>query len=149
MSGHSPSDMIKQYQQRIILLQKEIDSHPFHYMVGYRFNDQSNYNYRLQREQEIDDLKRRIQEERNREQLLSHNILNAELKQNGIDIIREAPTPLDNFIRFMNQGTPIGIIADAIKPTVQGFSNFLSSPLMPIVLLVGGIAVVIIIMKFR
>ena len=62
MSGHSPSDMIKQYQQRIILLQKEIDSHPFHYMVGYRFNDQSNYNYRLQREQEIDDLKRRIQE---------------------------------------------------------------------------------------
>ena len=90
----TPTELIKKYQDRIILLQKEIDSHPFKYMVGFRFNDASNYNYRLQREQEIEDLKRRIQDERTREQLLSHNILNKQLTDQGIQTIAEKATPL-------------------------------------------------------
>jgi len=148
MSGNSPSDLIKKYQDRIIILQREIDAHPFKYMVGFRWNDESNYNYRLQREQEIEDLKRRIQEEKTREQLLSHNLLNAELRQQGVDIISEQPTPLDNFIRFMKEGSPLGIVADAVKPVAQGVGNFISSPFLPIILIAGGILIIIILMKF-
>lgn len=138
----TPNELIKQYRERIIILQKQIDSHPFHYMAGFRFNDSSNYTYRLQREQEIDDLKRRIKEEEDRNQLLSHNVLNKQLTDQGVKEIAEKPTVMDNYIRFMKDGTPVGQLTQALTPVAQGVGNFISSPFTPILLIVGGIIVV-------
>ena len=144
----NPTELIKTYQERIIILQKEIDSHPFNYSPGYRWKDESNFWYRKNRENEIDDLKRRIQEERNREQLLSHNILNKQLKDNGIEILKEQNKPLDNFIRVVNEGNPVGIFANKIgKPIAEGVGSAVSSPIIWIVVIIG--AVIILPLIFR
>jgi hypothetical protein len=145
----SPTELIKKYQDRIVALTKEIDSHPFVYSVGFRFNDASNYNYRLQREQEIDDLKARIKQEKDRDQLLSHNVLNKQLADQGIQTLAEKATPLDNWITFLNKGTPLGIIGNTlVAPIASGVGGFISNPFMPLILLAAGVVVIIIIMKF-
>ena len=145
----SPTELIKKYQDRIIILQKEVDAKPFVYEVGMRFNPQSSFSYRKVREDEIASLRDKITQERTREQLLSHNVLNKQLQDQGIQTIAEQATPLDNFIKFMNQGTPIGIIGNSlVKPIATGVGDFISNPFMPFILIAAGIVVVIIIMKF-
>jgi len=142
----TPTELIKQYQNRIVQLTKEIDAKPFVYEVGMRFNPQSSFNYRKTREDEIEDLKRKINEERDREQLLSHNILNKQLQDQGIQVLTEKKTPLDNFIRFMNEGTPIGMIGNKlVAPVAQGVSNFVSGPSM-IFLIIGAVVIAIIVL---
>lgn len=144
----SPTELIRKYQDRIIQLQKEIDTRQFVYTVGQRYDPNSSFSYRKTREDEIDDIKGKIKDERNREQLLSHNILNKQLTDQGIQTLSEKPTDMENWITFLNKGTPIGILADAVKPMTQGIGNFISSPMMPFILLAVGIVVIIVIMKF-
>jgi len=141
----TPTELIKVYQDRIIQLTKEIDSHPFVYEVGMRYNPQSSFSYRLTREQEIEDLKEKIKQERTREQLLSHNVLNKQLQEQGIQTLAEQATPLDNFIRFMKDGTPIGQLTQALAPVAEGVGSFVSGPSM-IFLIIGAVVVAVIVL---
>ena len=135
MSGNTPTALIKQYQDRIILLTKEIEAKPFVYQVGMRYDPTSSFTYRKVREDKIARLRDKINDERSREQLLSHNILNQQLQSQGIQTLAEKKTPLDNFVKFVNEGTPLGIISNSlVKPIAQGVGEFVSNPFMPLVL---------------
>ena len=136
-----PSKLIAEYRARIAVLAKEIQSHPFHYSPGYRWKQESNFTYRRQREQEIDKLTKRIQEEETRKQLLSHAIINADLKAKGIDPIPEKKTPLDNYVRFMNEGLPISPFLKTVSPIANGIGGAVSNPLIWIAIIVGAVII--------
>ena len=143
-----PMQLIKEYRDRIAVLQKEIDSHPFKYMVGFRFNDASNFAYRWVREQEQNRLREKIKEEEIRYQLLQHNILNKNLKEKGIEVLKEQPKPIDNFVRVVNEGNPIGIALNKIgAPIASGIGSAVSSPFIWIAVIVGAIFILPMIFK--
>ena len=136
-----PSKLIAEYRARIAVLAKEIQSHPFHYSPGYRWKDSSNFTYRRQREQEIDKLTKRIQEEETRKQLISHAIVNADLQSRGINPVPEQRTPLDNYIRFMNEGLPISPFLKTVSPIANGIGGAVSNPLIWIAIIVGAVII--------
>ena len=145
----SPLELIKQYRDRIMVLEKEISSHPFHYSPGFRWKEESNYNYRLQREKEIDQLRKKISDEETRNQLLQHSLQNKKLADLGLPPIKEKPTPLENFTKFFNEATPVGLIGNkVVAPVAQGIGEGLSSG-FTWVLLIGGAIVLFMIFSKR
>lgn len=163
------TNLMNKYEMEIQQLQGEIDSHAFHWMVGFRWNDASNYQYRLTRENEIKDLRKKLAEEKRREQVVSHAVQNAELKESGVDTsnLGEKKEGWDAFTSGLNDvasiatkpirdvmttagavETPIiNRVADSVDNTVNktgdvliGGENAIGNIFSSPIVIVGGIA---------